>query len=64
MTGKVGLFGAQENREQLSALVNPLEQLSRVVDVEMFRRLLEDWLINQNKRNNAGARTFDVVLMF
>jgi len=63
MTGKAGLFGAQEDREKLSALGNPLEQLSRVVDFEMFRRLLEERLINQNKRNNAGARPFDVVLM-
>lgn len=61
MTGKVGLFCAQENREKLSVLDNPLEHLSRVVDVEMFHRLLEDRLIKQNKRNNAGARTFEIV---
>jgi hypothetical protein len=52
------------DREKLSALGNPLEQLCRVVDFETFRRLLEERLVNQSKRNNAGARPFDVVLMF
>jgi len=64
MKGKAGLFGAQEHREKLSVLGNQLEQLSGVVDFEMFLRLLEERLINQYKRNNAGARPFDVVLMF
>ncbi len=49
MTGKAGFFGVQEDREKLSALGNPLEQLIRVLDVEMFRRLLEERLINQKR---------------
>jgi len=64
VTGKAGFFGVQEDREKLSAFGNPLEQLIRVMDFEIFRRHLEERLINQNKRNNAGARPFDVVLMF
>jgi transposase, IS5 family len=30
----------------------------------MFRPLLESKLINKNKKNNAGAKPFDFVLMF
>jgi IS5 family transposase len=38
--------------------------ISKVIDFEMFRGLLEAKLLNSNKKNNAGAKPFDVVLMF
>lgn len=38
--------------------------MSWVVNIEMFRWLLEEQLINQNKRNNAGACQVDFVLKF
>ena len=43
---------------------NPLEQLSQVVDFEMFRNALEDEFENKAKKNNAGANPYDVVMMF
>jgi len=41
-----------------------LEAISKVVDFEFFRPILEEKLLNTNKKNNAGAKPFDVVLMF
>jgi len=38
--------------------------VSKVIDFEMFRTTLENKLLNTNKKNNAGAKPFDTVLMF
>jgi IS5 family transposase len=62
--GNKGLFDEQFNSEQLSNKGNPLESISKVIDFEMFRPLLEAKLLNKDKKNNAGAKPFDVVLMF
>ena len=37
---------------------------SKVIEFEIFRDLLETKLLNTNKKNNAGSKTFDVVMMF
>ena len=63
-TGKTGLFDKEFAAEQLSEIGNPLEAISKVVDFEYFRSLLEEKLLNSNKKNNAGAKPFDVVMMF
>lgn len=62
--GKKGLFDDQFNIELLSAFGNPLEKISNVIDFEIFRNLLEAKLLNTQKKNNAGAKPFDVVMMF
>lgn len=62
--GKTGLFDEQNSLENLSAIGNPLEMISKVLDFEMFRSTLEGKLLNTNKKNNAGAKPYDVVLMF
>jgi IS5 family transposase len=62
--GKIGLFDKQFATEQLSEMGNPLEAINKVVDFEYFRPILEEKLLNTNKKNNAGAKPFDVVLMF
>lgn len=62
--GNKGLFDEQFNNEQLSSMGNPLEAISKVLDFEMFRPMLEAKLLNRDKKNNAGAKPFDVVLMF
>src|SRR5665648_526189 len=62
--GNKGLFDEQFNNEQLSSMGNPLEAISKVLDFEMFRPLLEAKLLNKDKKNNAGAKPFDVLLMF
>lgn len=62
--GSVTLFDAQTTKENLSELGNPLERLSQVIDFEMFRGALEDVYENRSKKNNAGAKPYDVVMMF
>lgn len=62
--GKKGLFDEQETCEKLSNIGNPLERISMVVDFEVFRTTLETHILNTNKKNNAGAKPFDVVMMF
>ena len=62
--GNRGLFDEQEAYQKLSDIGNPLEKISKVIDFEMFREFLEAKLLNQSKKNNAGAKPFDVVMMF
>ncbi|HBK70944.1 MAG TPA: hypothetical protein DDZ39_04680 [Flavobacteriaceae bacterium] len=57
---KKGLSDEEFTREHLSAIGNPLEEISKVID----RELLESKLLNTNKKNNAGAKPYDVVLLF
>jgi len=63
-TGRRGLFDEQETREKLTSIGNPLEMISQVIDFEMFRDVLESKLLNHNKKNNAGAKPYDIVMMF
>jgi IS5 family transposase len=62
--GKKSLFDEKFNVDRLSQIGNPLEAISKVVDFEMFRETLESKLLNKNKKNNAGAKPYDVVMMF
>jgi len=62
--GKKGFFDEQFSIDRLSEIGNPLEAIMKVVDFEMFRPTLEAKLLNTNKKNNAGARPFDLVMMF
>lgn len=62
--GSVTFFDTQNTKENLAALGNPLERLSQVIDFEMFRDSLEDVFENKAKKNNAGAKPYDVVMMF
>jgi IS5 family transposase len=63
-TGNKGLFDEEETCQKLSSIGNPLEMIGKVVDFEMFRGSLESKLLNQNKKNNAGAKPYDVIMMF
>jgi IS5 family transposase len=62
--GKKSLFDEQFTIEKLSEIGNPLDAISKVIDFEMFRSNLEKKLLNTDKKNNAGAKPFDVVTMF
>lgn len=63
-TGKKTLFDEQFTSEKLQEIGNPLSMISKVIDFEMFRTSLEYKLLNINKKSNAGAKPYDVVLMF
>lgn len=62
--GKMGLFDEPFTIERLSAIGNPLEKISNVVDFEIFRSTLEAKILNTEMKNNAGAKPYDVVMMF
>ena len=63
-TGNKSLFDDQFTVMQLSEIGNPLDMIIQVIDFEMFRSNLEAKLLNANKKSNAGAKPFDVVMMF
>ena len=58
------LFEEELTLESLLAMGNPLEQLSALVDFEMFRPELERILVKTDCKSTAGRPQFDVVLMF
>lgn len=62
--GQLGLFDKEFAQEHLSKMGNPLEALNKVIDFEMFRETLETNLLNRSKKSNAGAKPFDVLLLF
>jgi IS5 family transposase len=62
--GKIGLFDREFTGEHLSKMGDPLEDISKAIDFELFRPILEEKLLNTSKKSNAGAKPFDVVLMF
>ncbi len=58
------LFEEEYTLEALSAMGNPLEQVSALVDFELFRPTLEKALLTEECKTSAGRRPIDVVLMF
>ena len=58
------MFDEEFTKERLSAMGNPLESVSKALDFEMFRESLESKLFNTNKKNNAGAKPYDVLMLF
>jgi len=64
LRGNKGLFDEEFTIERLSAIGNPLEAITTVIDFELFRELLERKLLNTSKKNNAGAKPYDVVILF
>jgi len=62
--GNKSLFDEEFAIRKLSKIGNPLEKISEVIDFEIFRYLLESKLLNTEKKNNAGAKPYDVVMLF
>ena len=62
--GRIGLFDKEETSTKLLKLGNPFYKIREIIDFELFRPELEANLLNHNKKNNAGCRPFDVVMMF
>lgn len=63
-TGNKSLFDVEFAAEKLAEIGNPLDKISKVIDFEVFRLSLENKLLNPAKKSNAGAKPYDVVLMF
>ena len=53
MGGSPGLFDLDEHYAALSALVDPLERLAAMVDVEIFRPLLNQGLCRSDGSSSA-----------
>jgi IS5 family transposase len=64
MTGNRGLFDDSMNYERLSEIGNPLERILEVVEFEIFRELLEAHLTKEDRKSNAGAKPYDMIMMF
>ena len=58
------LFEEEFTIEALSAMGNPLEVLSKFIDFEMFRPVLEEVLLTKKCKTPAGRKPIDVVLLF
>ena len=62
--GEKGLFDEQFAVSHLTEMGNPIESISKVIGFEMFYEIFESRLLNTSKKNNAGAKPFDVAMMF
>lgn len=49
-SGNRGLFDEQDTYQKLSAIGNPLEKISLVVEFKFFRETLEKGVLNQDKK--------------
>ncbi len=58
-----GFFDLEDRYRTLDKLGDPLPKLSRVVEWEGFRSILER-VHQKERKSNAGRKPFDVVLMF
>lgn len=58
------LFESEDTHMILSNLGNPLSALDDLIDFEMFRPFLEESLLKKERKNNAGRKAIDPVLMF
>lgn len=59
----LGLYDVDFRLEKLSKLNDPLEKLSKYIDFEMFRSVIEDGIEIKSK-SNAGRRPYDYILLF
>ena len=62
--GQIGLFDTEATSSKLSKLGNPLEKLHKVIDFEIFRSILETYMLKQDRKSHAGNKPYDVVMMF
>ena len=63
MSGQRGLFDIDERYTALSAAGDPLQRLASVVDLEVFRPVL-DAALARSDRSKGGRPLYDAVLMF
>ncbi len=61
--GQQGLFGEHFRLQKLSEQGDPLERLNKVIDWDIFTAILQK-IDNDDKKNNAGAKPYQPLLMF
>jgi hypothetical protein len=63
--GNKGIFAEQETFQKLVQMSNPLDKISNIIDFMIFRGVLEKYLFNSDKKNNAGAsKRFSLISVF
>jgi IS5 family transposase len=61
---QVGMFDEENRLAAVSALKDPLEELQKHIDFEIFRGLLEELLVKPEPKGQGGRKAYDVVMMF
>ena len=59
--GKIGFFDKDFALEALNSKRNILERISKVINFELFRPILEDAVLNKNKKNVEQLALFRIV---
>jgi len=60
---QIGFFDINKRYEQLNQLKDPLLELSKLIDFEMFRKEIEKGL-EKERKDNSGRKPFDKVMLF
>jgi IS5 family transposase len=61
---QINMFGHENQLKRLSALGDSLEKISKVIDFEYFRPMLEEALSYKSNKGKGGRPPYDVVMMF
>ncbi len=61
---QVSFFDESQRIAALSRLNDPLEELAKRIDFEMFRPILTEALRKADRKSPAGRKPLDVILMF
>ena len=61
---QTSFFDESKSLAAMSRLGDPLEQLSKYVDFEIFRPVLTETFQKTNRKSPAGRKPLDVILMF
>jgi IS5 family transposase len=59
-----GLFDYQFQLEKINKYQPPLQKLNKIIDWELFRKTIEEALQKDDRKSNAGRKSYDRVLMF
>ncbi len=60
----MGLFDYEFQLEKIRAHQPPLQRLNEIIDWEMFRDAIENALRKEDRKSNAGRKSYDKILMF
>ena len=59
-----GLFDYQFKLDKIREYQPPLLKLNKIINWEIFRETIEEALLKQDRKSNAGRKPYDKVLMF
>ena len=60
----MGLFDYEYQLEKIKAHKPPLQRLDEIIDWEMFREPIETALEKKDRKNKAGRKPYDKIMMF